>query len=1228
MLRADEKAGKEPNRTGHGKSSPVEPLPQIARAGRVIDLVNELERALCGEAVADSAAVAEGRALAGHRAALRLRANGELPTGGAALRGGWVAHRVAQAHATAPAGIAFELIAGSAQQAVDHVLVAHELVRRIGRPGLCSVSPELATSLAVARLVEGDALRDRLVEPVESGELADCADDVLARVAAWTGRPFERASAATAVEPGHPWRLLDGSAAAKGNGETVTAAPSEVATSGVLIGVKPAGPWAEQLLFEAASMMAGPEALSISRPQSSSPRVATLGAALADGPLDSGHFDLLFVGDPALIEETGELAAVRQGGTLLVHAGLQTPEQFWAGLHPAQRQTIRDGELRVGWIDGGAPTWDSAPLLAATLLRAEPALLEIGTAEAPRSGVDPTWLDLDELEHAVAGIETRFGESTDLPRMPATPERKPIGTHVELLRNFHLTGHGPTFPEEPLLGMPLMPAIFRDLMARDETWSELPILLPASDVTPDESFEASLPLWLSGALGQPAGAGESAAILVRQQPRLVRVAERILEERAGRVPLRQLIDEALTRLTAELELSSAARSALDVECERLRGAVPADVDALGLGEHGLPLLYLAMLDADRRPHRESFLGEVSRLVARLEELLQLDDSHSESGNAPDKLKSQIGGTGAEFVDLGQLSERLPTNHGSRRLEPGRRTRIERTVACLRAFLDDDERPERIALYPAGLDPALGEARCRSIAHADPLRASIGLFDGVATDWVETLRAVRIARLEVDSRYDEATHDPVLDRFGWQGFSHDEMRLLPTVVVFESGRRLRGPGLASLSELIRSGRPVQVVVAENDSEVEPGETWSDLASYHPGLGYLAIAHREPFVLQSTLSRPGHLIAGLRRMVGQLAPAVAVVAVPSWSGPVPPWMQLSAMLHGRISPCFLFDPAGGESWAERFELSDNPQPEAIWPVHPLSFVDDQSGEQQQRDAAFTFAHAVALDPNYRDHFRTVPSDAWTEEQQELVEYLAAPPQERAGRLPFLWAVDAVGRLSRAVVTRELAFACLDRSRAWRNLQELGGTDNEYARRADRRAREAMQVEADEARRALEAGHAEELETVRREAAGEAMERLTRVLMDVDGLPVAAAPGSAPAPSPPVAAPAPVGDGPPATGEPAPAEQPAEADEDDDAVGFNEPYIDSMLCTTCNECTNLNGKLFIYNDNRQAEIGDPEAGTFEQLVKAAVKCPARCIHPGAPRDGDATATSEMIARAKPFN
>ena len=53
---------------------------------------------------------------------------------------------------------------------------------------------------------------------------------------------------------------------------------------------------------------------------------------------------------------------------------------------------------------------------------------------------------------------------------------------------------------------------------------------------------------------------------------------------------------------------------------------------------------------------------------------------------------------------------------------------------------------------------------------------------------------------------------------------------------------------------------------------------------------------------------------------------------------------------------------------------------------------------------------------------------------------------------------------------------------------------------------------------------------------------------------------------------------------------------AGGAEAPWIESALCTTCNECTNINPQMFKYNGDKQATIADASKGTFLQLVKAA--------------------------------
>ena len=59
-----------------------------------------------------------------------------------------------------------------------------------------------------------------------------------------------------------------------------------------------------------------------------------------------------------------------------------------------------------------------------------------------------------------------------------------------------------------------------------------------------------------------------------------------------------------------------------------------------------------------------------------------------------------------------------------------------------------------------------------------------------------------------------------------------------------------------------------------------------------------------------------------------------------------------------------------------------------------------------------------------------------------------------------------------------------------------------------------------------------------------------------------------------------------------------------------------------------MFVYNDNKQAFIKDPDAGTFRQLVEAAETCQVAIIHPGKPRNPNEPGLDELIKRAEPFN
>jgi ferredoxin len=60
-------------------------------------------------------------------------------------------------------------------------------------------------------------------------------------------------------------------------------------------------------------------------------------------------------------------------------------------------------------------------------------------------------------------------------------------------------------------------------------------------------------------------------------------------------------------------------------------------------------------------------------------------------------------------------------------------------------------------------------------------------------------------------------------------------------------------------------------------------------------------------------------------------------------------------------------------------------------------------------------------------------------------------------------------------------------------------------------------------------------------------------------------------------------------------------------DDPWIETIRCTMCNECTELNDRMFAYDDEKRAYIADPDAGTHRELVEAAETCQVAIIHPG---------------------
>jgi ferredoxin len=796
---------------------------------------------------------------------------------------------------------------------------------------------------------------------------------------------------------------------------------------------------------------------------------------------------------------------------------------------------------------------------------------------------------------------------SDLPRMPEGEAGSDATGPDDLIR-FHLTGEGAD--AEP---RGLRPALIRELLGPERRWKSYPLVLLDGD---DAPFAGSpvvpLSALIARALQTLSDGGDTARILTDQIPRLARAVELALNHGGAGSPLREVLKSARERFVEEFDLSQAGADALREEIDKLEAALPKAGTVFAAGWVALVELYTSAIRRERRAAEARFLDEARGLVSRLSELLQIDTSHGPEGSSPQALSGGLGDVGDALMDTTALARSLAERRGPTRLATARRSRMEQAKATLSRYLQGAAAAPELVIVHSGAWPGdLSLPRVETVEASSALEGAATVFDERAERMVEVFRAVRVARLEIDSAYEPDRHDQALAHFDWRSVKRDELRLFPRVAVLERAEPISRGGIAALSGLLRSGRPVHTLLLERPLL----QTANELEPSHLEIGYLAAAHHEAFVLQSTLSQPEHVDAGFAHMAGSPRPAVAVIAVPSGESELPEAVELAVAHEARATPCFRYDPESGDTWAACFDLDANPQVEQAWPVHDLHYLDEE-GAEATRVEAFTFAHAAAMEPSFGRHFRRVPPAHWDDAQVEIAEYLILDEAGRRHKLPFIWIIDESRQLARVVMTHELAEACRDRSRTWRVYRELAGIDNEHARRAAESARREAEARAEESRERLLTAHEVELEQIRDGSGQEALERLVNVLMDIESAPAAAAP----APEAPAAA-----------GEPAPEAEVAEAPEpveEEEGLSFEDPYIDSALCTSCNECTNLNSRMFRYNENKQAYLADASAGTFEQLVKAAEKCPARCIHPGAPREGDASVTDALVQRAAKFN
>ncbi len=735
---------------------------------------------------------------------------------------------------------------------------------------------------------------------------------------------------------------------------------------------------------------------------------------------------------------------------------------------------------------------------------------------------------------------------------------------------FYLTGQGTGAGLDTVAGLGLRPALlsgYRDLTALRYDFPVV-LLAGASDTDAVHSLTELFDSALAAALDGEANPDRLRHHAARMEREMRRVAAA-----GGGGTFAQVWQAAAQRLSASADAGFADSLA------RLRAKLPPDAEVAECDARLPGRLFSQAWAAVHRGKAARFRADLSRLIQKLGDILRADFARSDEGHSPDNLRAAMGQPQgqAESFDFAAMSRLLTRVSAPSLLSDGRRARLRWLLSVLQSQ----------RFYAPSQDPGAPPQALPGYGFAfDSCSQALEAWHERLPKLLELIKAMAIAELEVKGEYREADHDAVFANFGANRVGATELALFPDYLVRLNADALAPAEFGRVLDALGTGLPLKILLQTDDilAPLADDPARASLGLSGRTLASAAIALGETFVLQSSASN----LLRLRERVfaGLAGPGSALFSVFSGASghaeDLPPYLVGAAAMESRAFPAFVYDPSAGEGWAARFSVAGNPQAEQDWPVHPLGY-EDAEHQRVGETVAFTAADFLACDRRYAAHFARVPRAVWNGHMVAAAEAIAQGTDRAAGNVPYLLMVDAGNQLQKVMADDCMIREARRVGAMWRSLRELGGIRNSHAEALLARERAAWAAEQQ-----------------RRDAAAAAV--------------AVAVPAAV------VAAPAPVAGT--AVAEAAVAEAAVEPERSPD-----EAYIETARCSSCNECTQINDKMFAYNKDKQAYIADVNAGTYRQLVEAAESCQVSVIHPGKPRNPKEAGLEELLKRAELF-
>jgi pyruvate-ferredoxin/flavodoxin oxidoreductase len=333
----------------------------------------------------------------------------------------------------------------------------------------------------------------------------------------------------------------------------------------------------------------------------------------------------------------------------------------------------------------------------------------------------------------------------------------------------------------------------------------------------------------------------------------------------------------------------------------------------------------------------------------------------------------------------------------------------------------------------------------------------GIFEGISAQVVSDVKALRIARLELDDAYDPAVHDLEFRMLSWSEFTSEELDLLPTVLTIGGDGASYDIGFGAMSRVLASDTPIKVLVLDSGAYSNTGgqastssftgqdSDLSRIGASHDGkhegrkeLGLIASFHPHVFACATSTAMHGHFLQSTMRLLEYPAPAVMDVYTPCGGeqGISESSSNARARLavESRMHPLFVHDPRQGATLHDWFSLEGNPDIDKTWTSSTLEYLDDE-GALQLMTTPLTPAEFALGEVRFKKQFHRLAAED-EEHALPMHEYVELPRTQRADRIPFVYATDEDRHLIKVACAEGIVSLVEDRRRYWQTLQYLSG------------------------------------------------------------------------------------------------------------------------------------------------------------------------------------------------